>query len=207
LAYKPKNGRWRNRIRDIPIGGYTPPPKTPIRVCDHPTCNEEATYRAPKNRELTDYYWFCLEHVQQYNRSWDYFQGMNEQEIEDEIRADTCWQRPTWKLGDRISPTHLYRLHDIFELFREEEKKKRHRPSSDAPTLPEDFQAALSELEMDFPFTLDDVKKQYKVLVKQYHPDVNGGSKEAENKFKKVSVAYKLVISTIERMPEMMDTL
>ena len=35
--------------------------------CDHPGCNKRGEYRAPKDRKLKEYYWFCLEHVQEYN--------------------------------------------------------------------------------------------------------------------------------------------
>jgi len=36
----------------------------------------------------------------------------------------------------------------------------------------------------------DDIKKAYRKLAMQYHPDRNGGSKEAEEKFKEVTEAY-----------------
>ena len=39
--------------------------------------------------------------------------------------------------------------------------------------------------------TADSLKKQYKKLVKKYHPDVNAGDKTCEEKFKKITVAYK----------------
>ena len=39
--------------------------------------------------------------------------------------------------------------------------------------------------------TLDSLKKQYKKLVKKYHPDVNSGDKTCEEKFKRIAVAYK----------------
>ena len=41
--------------------------------CDSPDCQKAGQYRAPKSREhLQDYYWFCLEHVRVYNKSWNY---------------------------------------------------------------------------------------------------------------------------------------
>ena len=58
-----------------------------------------AEYPAPKSRDrLDEYHWFCLEHVREYNKSWNFCDGMNE-EIESEIREDTVWRRPTWPLG------------------------------------------------------------------------------------------------------------
>ena len=57
-------------------------------------------YRAPKSRNtLRDYWWFCLEHVRAYNGSWDYYKGMTPAQMEQELRADTAWGRPSWPLG------------------------------------------------------------------------------------------------------------
>jgi molecular chaperone DnaJ len=39
----------------------------------------------------------------------------------------------------------------------------------------------------------DDIKKAYRKLAKKYHPDVNKGNKEAENKFKEISEAYAVL--------------
>jgi hypothetical protein len=57
-------------------------------------------FRAPKSRRhLKEYWWFCLEHVREYNSTWDYYKGMSPGEIEAQLRADTSWQRPSWPLG------------------------------------------------------------------------------------------------------------
>src|ERR687892_555734 len=39
----------------------------------------------------------------------------------------------------------------------------------------------------------DDIKKAYRRLAMQYHPDRNGGSKDAEEKFKEVTEAYDVL--------------
>ncbi len=76
-----------------------------MRLCDHPGCECGGDFRAPRSRlELDRYYWFCLEHVRAYNLAWNYYAGMSEPEIEAEIRRDTVWQRPSWKLGERHGP-------------------------------------------------------------------------------------------------------
>lgn len=41
--------------------------------------------------------------------------------------------------------------------------------------------------------TDDEIKKAYRNLAKKYHPDLNPDNKEAEQSFKKVSVAYGLI--------------
>ena len=37
----------------------------------------------------------------------------------------------------------------------------------------------------------DEIKKAYRKLAKEFHPDKNQGDKEAENKFKEISEAYE----------------
>src|SRR5882762_10875395 len=92
-------------------------PLPPTRLCDHPGCECGGDFRAPRSRlELDRYYWFCLEHVRAYNVAWNYYAGMSEPEIEAEIRRDTVWQRPTWKLGERHSPFGPG-VHDPFHVY------------------------------------------------------------------------------------------
>ena len=49
--------------------------------CQHPDCDKPGVYRAPKSRkQLNEYFWFCLDHVRDYNKAWDYYAGMSETE-------------------------------------------------------------------------------------------------------------------------------
>jgi molecular chaperone DnaJ len=41
--------------------------------------------------------------------------------------------------------------------------------------------------------TKDDVRKAYRKLARKYHPDINPGNKDAESKFKDLSVAYDVL--------------
>ena len=64
--------------------------RTPDRACDAPGCTSEGLHRAPRSREtLNQFFWFCLDHVREYNRTWNYCAGMNEHQIERAVREDT----------------------------------------------------------------------------------------------------------------------
>ena len=45
----------------------------------------------------------------------------------------------------------------------------------------------------------DDIRKAYRKLARKYHPDINPGNKEAENKFKELSVAYDVLSDSDKR--------
>ena len=170
----------------------------PERVCDHPDCAAGGDFRAPKSRlHLRDYYWFCLEHVRAYNAAWNYYAGMSDNEIEAEIRSDTVWQRPTWRLGDRHGPGYTARVRDAFGVFSagghgaRGDRRERERPDREAVRRALSAQEqALAVFEIEPPFTPVRLKARYKALVKLHHPDAHGGDKAAEEKLKVINQAY-----------------
>ena len=90
--------------------------ETPVeaRQCEREGCAEAGEHRAPKSRgALNDYYWFCLEHVREYNATWDFFDGMDESEIENFRERDMTWHRPTWRLGSNSATTADRNEHDV----------------------------------------------------------------------------------------------
>jgi curved DNA-binding protein CbpA len=176
-------------------------PATPLRPCDHPGCDGCGDFRAPKSRlALRDYYWFCLEHVRAYNSAWNYYAGMNDREVEAEIRSDTVWHRPSWRLGLRHGPGRGARLRDYFDLFangagNSHDRDRRNRGTADgarraARRALSACEQALAVFEIEAPVTPGQLKARYKALVKLHHPDAHGGDKAAEEKLKIINQAY-----------------
>lgn len=175
------------RSVDIPCQGPD------LRRCDHPTCDRLGEHRAPKSRgELDSYFWFCLEHVREYNASWDYFEGMSQDEIEQFHRRNAYWHRPTWRLGVRPGGAWFDgELRDAFGPFgnggggpvngANGEPAWRFKPGE---------RQALAEMNLGWPVTLKEIKERYKELVKRHHPDANGGDKKAEERLKTIIQAY-----------------
>lgn len=178
--------------------------EAPVRPCDHPDCAEPGEFRAPKSRErLTEYHWFCLDHVREYNKSWNYYAGMSQDEVEADTRRDTTWQRPTWPLGARAAGFRRYAqsttsIHDGFGFFhddRQSEEQARRNDNARAagfhPSSPE--AKAMDIMDIEGPLNLTLLKARYKELVKQHHPDANGGDKLAEERLKEINQAYSML--------------
>ena len=46
-----------------------------VQPCDHAGCDLPGLYPAPKSRQrLNERYHFCLEHVREYNKKWNFFE-------------------------------------------------------------------------------------------------------------------------------------
>ncbi|CAN5259011.1 J domain-containing protein [soil metagenome] len=170
------------------------------RVCEAPGCRLQGEYRAPFARDrLEQHRWFCLEHVRDYNKKWDYFAGLDASEIEQHIRADTTWRRPVWPLGGRRSGGA--RIYDPLDLSDEAGLAEKPPPRMDgSEQLTPAERNAMGVLELSWPTSRASVKSRYKELVKIHHPDANGGAREAEEKLKEINVAYSTLRAS-ENLP------
>lgn len=161
------------------------------RACEHPGCTGAGEHRAPKDRtERPDYYWFCMDHVREYNKRWDYFSGMNAEEIEDFRKDAMLGHRPTWNYQTRAQ----MHPHVLQEKLRQFLGGAAIPKANFLPPIPPKHRKALHALELEHPTDKKTIKAQYKKLVKQYHPDVNQGDTVAEERFKLVSESYRLLI-------------
>lgn len=181
---------------------YEPePPPQPIH-CQHPGCSEPGVYRAPKSRQhLNEYYWFCLDHVRDYNKAWDYYAGMSEREIEKHVRSDLVGGRPTWPLGKWGAHGPRGRSYTVNSEFipddvaeaidgAKQARQKRQREAQKRSSRLSKEEQALAILELTPPVTMEEIRARYRSLVKRLHPDANGGDKSAEERLKVVNQAY-----------------
>jgi hypothetical protein len=164
-----------------------PPPDGVFRPCETPGCANQGEFRAPKSRRtLNQYYWFCLDHVREYNAAWDFYRGMTPADIEAAVRQDSTWGRPTWPLGSLGAASLEERLADPLGLLH---AKRRQAPPPSIDT-PAELKPALATLDLVWPVTLDDVRTRWKALVKRHHPDIHGGDPAADERVKAINQAY-----------------
>ena len=172
--------------------------KNSFKKCDSNQCLERGEYRAPKSRVLlNDYFYFCLNHIKEYNKSWDFYKGMSVDQIENSMRSDTVWDRPSWPLKGNYK-----NVFDEFNEFVDDYIKNEDDKLNESyfknklmdESISTEESIAIKKLELKMPITLEKIKKNYKKLVKIFHPDVNGNNKKAEEKFKQVNESYKILL-------------
>lgn len=174
---------------------HIPPEQAP--PCHVAGCVEAGAYKAPKSRdELHDYQWFCLEHIREHNSQWDFFSGMDSEEIEFFRKDAVTGHRPTWNRENRIR--HQYhKLQDALYEFVYPDAPKITKP---APPLTPKLRKALSAMDMDWPCTERELKIQYRAMVKKHHPDVNKGNKQSEETFKQITAAYHILSEHLKNL-------
>jgi len=175
-------------------------PKTGGPVCEWHGCKEKATNKAPKARGTEKEYWnYCIKHAREYNQSYNFFSGMSDAAVMAFQKDALTGHRPTWKMGTgkrNIKPdlSAFGTRGDPFGLFgegmRNEQKKQ-----TEKRQIRNAERKALDRLGLDVGATPQQVKVRFKELVKQFHPDANGGDRSTEDRLVEVIQSYNYLKS------------
>lgn len=179
------------------------------RVCEWPGCEKKGDHRAPKSPdELNAFRWFCIDHIREYNKKWDFYAGMSPDEIEKARDSDRRWDRPTWQMQGRKpkgTTNHPHAEGRAWERFGFEDPMDvlgenatinpgdvldRERRRARRRLLPKGDLKALKVLDLDELATHETVRERYKTLVKELHPDMNGGDRSEEERLRQVITAW-----------------
>ena len=69
-------------------------------ICDWENCKKIGSYKAPIERDNSKKFrLLCLEHIKIFNKKWNYFSNMSNEEIEFFIKSDLTWHKPTKSFG------------------------------------------------------------------------------------------------------------
>lgn len=170
--------------------------------CEHPGCAGVGEHRAPKGRGQEGQYWrFCLEHVRAYNQSYNYFTGMTDEAVAAYQKEAIIGHRPTWQMGTagggrrpEATPHSAaeYAYDDPLGLFRAAGFAGRAAtdPQPARPSVGPVARRAYETLGLEDTAPPVEVKARYKELVKQVHPDANGGDRSFEDRLREVINAY-----------------
>ena len=182
---KKKNPRGRR--------GMSGASETSTRICDAPGCNKPGLYRAPKAPDvLDDFYWFCQEHVREYNLKWNFFDGTTEAEINAQQSKDKVWERQTKPLGDPEARAWArLGIEDPHQVLGKNATQNPGRGGTAAARrLPPTEKRAIEILDAKADDSKADVRKAYKKLIKVLHPDMNGGDRSQEEQLQEVVWAW-----------------
>jgi hypothetical protein len=203
------DSKYFDQIRVKPA---TPRDAEPVtHVCQWKGCHGAGNHKAPRGRGHDgEYYYFCLDHVRQFNASYNYFTGMSDAEVEEFRKGAVTGHRPTWKLGadkggaDGISDgdpgdararryAHFARngTRDPHHILDDSDAVS-HGTAARAPrrTLRPLERRAFEALNLAETAQSPEIKARYKELVKRHHPDANGGDRGAEDKLREIIQAY-----------------
>ena len=168
-------------------------------ICEWDKCSKTAIYKAPAEKDNSrKFRLFCLEHIKIFNKSWNYFSDMNENEIEYFIKSDLTWHKPTKSFGSSENFFNILwgnALEDKFNIFKNSNHKDFKKTN-----LSEKDRYALEILDLKCEAKWSDIQKKFKTLVKKYHPDKNHGSKKYEDILKKVTLAYSQLKLSINKI-------
>jgi hypothetical protein len=175
-------------------------PKTGGPPCEWHGCKEKATNKAPKARGNEKEYWnYCINHAREYNQSYNFFSGMSDAAVMAFQKDALTGHRPTWKMGTgkrNIKPdlSAFGTRDDPFGLFGEGMRNEQ-KQQTEKRQIRNAERKALDRLGLDIGATPQQVKVRFKELVKQFHPDANGGDRSTEDRLVEVIQSYNYLKS------------
>lgn len=174
-------------------------------TCQWDGCDRPGLHRAPVGRNAENqYFLFCFEHVREYNKGYNYFSGLSDNEIARYQKEAITGHRPTWTVGvnkaARSAPLQSTarsgsaasqaRMKDPFGFV---SGARSGGPRAQPRKLKSLEAKAFDTLGLAEGATATDIKTRYKELVKKHHPDANGGDRGSEERFRAVIQAYQLL--------------
>ncbi|GAB5377219.1 MAG: J domain-containing protein [Acuticoccus sp.] len=180
-------------------GGASGEQVTIQRTCEVEGCKAAGEYRAPKGRgKEGQYHTFCLDHVREYNKNYNYFMGMTDDDVVAFQRDAIIGHRPTRPIGVRGG--HARRANAAFSGFYDDPFGFFGGGGEDGgPAEPEERRIKAPErhafeiMGLEPGASKDAIKARYKTLVKRHHPDANQGDRSSEERLRSVINAYNVL--------------
>ena len=167
-------------------------------ICDWNNCKEQGKYKAPVEKDNSKKYrLLCLEHVKEFNKNWNYFSGMNDNQIYNFIKSDLTWHKPTQSF---TSSDNFFKvlwnnaLNDSIFINKIGKDQSSNRLNFDQNDI-----KAFNILGLSVGLKWEKVQEKFKKLVKKFHPDMNAGNKKFEDKLKVITLAYTQLKNTYRK--------
>ena len=165
-------------------------------ICDWNNCTEKGEYKAPVEKDNSrKFRMLCLEHVKEFNKNWNYFSGMNDDQVINFLKSDMIWHKPTQSFS---SSDNFFKVLWNNTLRDELDKDKFKSEFNHMRQFKFDHKdiKAFSILGISVGLKWQKIQEKFKLLVKKFHPDINAGNKKYEEKLKLITLAYTQLKNT-----------
>ena len=168
-------------------------------ICDWNSCNKPGDYKAPVERDNSrKYRLLCLEHIREFNKNWNYFRGMDDQQIFDFIKSDLTWHKPTQSFSSSDNFFKVLWNNALNDGFDDLKFKNQFNAKGNLKFTNNDIKA-FAVLGISVGLKWDKIQQKFKKLVKKFHPDINSGDKNYEEKLKVITLAYTQLKNTYRK--------
>ena len=166
-------------------------------ICDWNNCNEIGEYTEHQLKKIIakNIECFVLEHVKEFNKNWNYFSGMNDDQVLNFLKSDMIWHKPTQSFS---SSDNFFKVLWNNTLRDELDKDKINGDYNHMRQFKFNHKdiKAFGILGVSVGLKWKKVQDKFKMLVKKYHPDINAGNKKYEEKLKLITLAYTQLKNT-----------
>jgi len=176
------------------------------RGCEAPDCREAGEFRAPGQRPNGfdgpgQWRWFCLEHVRQFNAGYDWFEGMNAEEIIAAQSPASGWRTESAAFSPRAGIDGMPRWADFDDPLDAisaraggiRSRAEREAKMAMSGRFSKEEAPALEIMGLGSDTDRRRLRRRYSELVRRYHPDRNGGNRSHEGRLNTVVDAYQLL--------------
>jgi hypothetical protein len=146
-----------------------------VKLCDRHGCNEPGGFPAPKSPNSPERWSFCAEHAAEYNRSWDYFAGLSKEDA-------------AARAAEEARGARSYARAQHYEWG---------GPGDGSRSA--DEMRALDVLDLEADADFEAVKKAWRALAKETHPDVKPGDADVARRFQAGQAAFEVLRQAEER--------
>ncbi len=165
-------------------------------ICDWNNCSEIGEYKAPIEKDNSKKYrLLCLKHVKEFNKNWNYFTGMNDQQIFSFLKSDMTWHKPTQSFS---SSDNFFKVlwNNALKDELDNSKSKSQFDHMRQFKFDNNDIKAFGILGVSVGLEWKKIQNKFKTLVKKFHPDTNLGNKNYEEKLKLITLAYTQLKNT-----------
>ena len=142
---------------------------TTVKMCDRHGCSEPGRCPAPKSPNSPERWYFCQDHAAEYNRGWNYFEGLDAEEAARREAGETS------EANGYASASH-YAWGGAGDGSRSRDEMR-----------------ALDVLGLESDADFEAVRTAWRRLAKANHPDVKPNDAEAATRFQAIQASYDVL--------------